>query len=115
RTADLKKPMPSERKRMLVVTYDLHVGADPERVSAFYESLKGLGQWMHYIDSTWLVVTNLSPVDVRVAADPFKQDVWQRLLVIETVPRYAGWLPRNGWDWLDKQFKEMNMPRLPGM
>lgn len=46
-----------------LITYDLRSpGRDYEPV---YDHIKSLGKWWHNIDSTWIVVSNLSDVQIR--------------------------------------------------
>ena len=107
--------MPATKpKRVLLVTYDLKDEVDSERARLFFEMLKTKGQWMHYIDSTWFIATIDSPVEMRTAIEPFK-DIVQRFLVMEASQHYSGWMPREAWEWLRKQFIEITTGRLPGM
>ena len=86
--------------RALMVTYDLNApGKDYKRV---HDAIKGLGPWWHYLDSTWIAVTPLSPSQAwDVLAKSF--DETDSCLVVDiTGDSFSGWLPREAWDWLNK-------------
>ena len=80
------------------ISYDLKVpGRD---YTSLYKALTRSGKWWHYLDSTWIVITNEST-----------QQIWQRLaphidkndymLIIEIVNNVQGWLPKDAWDWIN--------------
>jgi hypothetical protein len=85
---------------ILLVTYDLK---QPEgSYSRLFDVLKSKDNWAHYISSTWLVATNndtATDLSKQLLPHIFKGD---RLLVVELIPGYAGWLPRKAWDWMKK-------------
>ncbi len=89
--------------RAYCITYDLKV---PSRnYSGLYEAMKAIGKWWHYLDSTWIVVSEES-----------SQGIWNRLynhidkndylLIIEVKGNPHGWLPKDAWDWIRE-----NVPR----
>lgn len=84
----------------LLITYDLNKpGQDYEGLS---EEIKSFGAWWHYLDSTWIVDTNLS---VSSAADRIraKVDSSDHFLVLNiTGDASQGWLPQDAWDWISK-------------
>lgn len=45
------------------ISYDLHKLG--QNYTSLYTEIKSLGSWWHCLDSTWLVVTTLSAVQVR--------------------------------------------------
>lgn len=48
---------------VLMVSYDLNrPGQD---YSTLHDRIKSHGAWWHHLDSTWLVTTSLSPVQMR--------------------------------------------------
>lgn len=83
----------------LLITYALNKpGQD---YNALYDKIKGLGSfWWHYLDSTWIVATHLSPA---VASEQLRTvlDASDRLLVVDvTNDAYDGRLQQEAWDWL---------------
>lgn len=79
------------------ITYDLkNPGRDYKKL---YEAIKASGKWWHYLESTWLVVT-----------DETSQQIWNRIgrtiddndfvLIIEVRKDVHGWLPKDAWDWI---------------
>ena len=82
----------------LLITYDLNKpGQDYE---ALHEKIKGLGSWWHYLDSTWIVVSSLTPSQVIERLKPTLDTTDTVLVVNITGETYAGWLPQKAWDWL---------------
>lgn len=72
--------------------------------SALYERIKSLGSWMHYLDSTWLVVPSekKTPTEVYDQLIPMIDGENDYLLVIEVKNNYRGWLPKDAWEWMEK-------------
>lgn len=88
-------------RRVLLVSYDLK-GAPAESYEALFEALKANPGWWHYLESTWLLVTDRTSVQLAEQLRPHL-DQNDRLLVIEVVPRYSGWLPQKAWEWMRRQ------------
>jgi hypothetical protein len=85
--------------RTLLVGYDLNKpGKDYAPLIA---RLRELGTWWHHLDSTWLVRTNLSVVEIR---DNLRKlmDSSDELLVIDVTGDAAAWagIKKSGSDWL---------------
>lgn len=81
-----------------VVSYDLNkTGKDYKGV---FEVLKSFG-YCKYLDSTWLISTNLTASQVWDKLEPHidKDDC---LLIIKVTAEYHGWLPTEAWDWIKK-------------
>lgn len=84
--------------RTLLVGYDLNrPGQDYE---GLYKALKTSG-WWHHLDSTWLVRTEETPVQLR---DRLMQhmDASDTLLVIDVTSDAAAWIgiDQSGSDWI---------------
>jgi hypothetical protein len=91
----LARPSPSQ---VLLVTYDLRTaGRD---YNPFFESLKQQGNWWHYISSTWLISTLLSPQQLysNVVRHITTSD---SLLIIPIKRPYWGYLSNEAWEWID--------------
>lgn len=83
----------------LLVGYDLNrPGQD---YSSLFAAIKAAGAWWHHLDSTWLVRTSLTPVELR---DRLRHhvDAGDELLVMDVTGRPAAWagIPDSGGDWL---------------
>lgn len=83
----------------LLIGYDLNrPGQD---YPALWDKLKSYGAWWHYLDSTWIVRTSLTPKQVR---DDLKAliDSNDEVLVIDVTGRsWAGQgFPQRAYDWL---------------
>lgn len=90
-----------DEKMVVLVTYDLKKpGQD---YAGLIEALKNVGTWWHYLESTWLLDTSLTPSQVweRIKTYVDKND---RVLVVELKPGTAasmsGWLEEDAWQWL---------------
>lgn len=84
---------------ILLVTYDLiKPGKD---YLSLYDTLKTASAWWHYLESTWLLKTELSPQDwynkLRL-----HMDINDRIFIIQITSNYQGWLPQKAWEWIHK-------------
>lgn len=74
--------------------YTMMVGYDLNKAGKNYDdlitSIKSLGAWWHYLDSTWLVKTSLSTSDVRDKLGRYI-DTDDELLVIDVTKGPAAW------------------------
>jgi hypothetical protein len=84
---------------ILVVTYKLKQPASS--YTELFEVLKSQDGWAHYMDSTWLVATDLSPEQLfqQLIEYIVKGD---RVLITKLSPGYHGWLPMKAWDWIKR-------------
>jgi hypothetical protein len=83
----------------IMVGYDLNKpGKDYATLIA---KLKAFPNWWHHLDSTWLVKTNLSAVQVRDQLRPL-MDASDELLVMNVTGDSAAWsgFDQKGSDWL---------------
>ena len=86
------------------INYDLNKpGQDYAKL---HEAIKGLGPWWHYLDSTWLVDTNLNADQIwnRLSQHVDKNDF---VLVIGVTRDYSGWLPKDAWEWIKSRSAKM--------
>ena len=85
----------------LLITYDLN--APGQNYTGLHEEIKVLGTaWWHYLESTWIVQTTLTP---REAAQRLKakMDDSDNLLVLDiTGDTHGGWLEKDAWEWINK-------------
>ena len=83
----------------LLIGYDLKKPG--QEYPDLYERLQALGLWWHHLDSTWLLRTELSAIQVR---DRLRQvlDANDKLLVIDVSGRQAAWAGVNerGSAWI---------------
>ena len=71
--------------------------------SPFYAAVKGNCQaWWHYFDTTWIVITNLTPEAYAQLLIPHIEGT-DRLLVIKVQKDYQGWLTEDAWAWLNSK------------
>ena len=82
------------------INYDLkHPG---QNYDALYDAIKNCGDSWHYLDSTWLVHTQLTAQGIwnKLAPHVDKNDYF---LVIGVTCDYAGWLPKDAWEWINSR------------
>lgn len=84
---------------VLLITYDLKQPV--QNYTKLYNTIKTAQTWWHYLDSTWLIVTNESPEHWYRNLKPAinKND---GILIIEVKSNYYGWLSKEAWDWIQK-------------
>jgi len=63
------------------------------------EELKKSPLWWHYLESTWLILTTETAIQLwnRIAKHIHRKDY---VLVIEVRDNTSGWLPKEAWDWI---------------
>lgn len=84
---------------LLLITYDLK--PSDKDYKPLYEAIKNVGnKWWHYMESVWLVHTDLSPSDCfERLKEYFTQD--DNCLIVDiTGQSRQGWLPSKAWDWI---------------
>jgi len=85
--------------KILLVSYDLNKqGKDYE---GLYKVLKSANSWWHYLDSCWLLKTNLSADQWFHKLKPHIDDD-DSLIITEVGKDRQGWLPQKAWDWISK-------------
>ena len=85
---------------VLLITYELKTAG--KDYSKFFETIKSVGDWWHYLDVVWLVDTVKSADEVAKALYPhFTKD--DRLLVIKLARDHQGWLPQAAWEWINQR------------
>lgn len=82
------------------INYDLK---QPNRdYSGVFEAIKSCGYWWHYLESTWLVDTNLGAQEIwdRLSPHVHSKD---RVLVHAVGHDRQGWLPQDAWAWINSR------------
>ncbi len=83
-----------------LITYNLKT--QNWNYNGFFNALKSIGPWWHYIDSTWIIKTNLSSNEIynRIAPGLLSTQDYILIVEINNKDKY-GWLPKDAWDWLN--------------
>ena len=81
------------------ITYDLK--APGRNYDSLYEAIKQCGKWWHYLESTWIVITNETSQQIwnRLSSHIDKND---SILIIEVRRNRYGLLPKDAWQWIDE-------------
>jgi hypothetical protein len=70
----------------------------------FFNAVKqNCDQWWHFLDSTWIIVTNHSAHEYAQFLLPHIEAT-DSLFVARLHKDYQGWLPAEAWDWLNSKF-----------
>ena len=85
--------------RTLLVGYDLN--RPGQHYSRLIAELKAVPLWWHYLDSTWLVRTEETPVELRDRLSAHI-DAGDELLVIDVTNRASAWrgFEERGAQWI---------------
>jgi hypothetical protein len=81
------------------VSYDLNKMG--QRYQELHAELKRSDKWWHYLDSTWMVVTDETAGQLAARLRT-KMDANDSLLCIEVRRNMGGWLERKAWDWINE-------------
>lgn len=83
---------------IIAINYDLKKPG--QNYEALHAEIKKLGDWWHFLGSTWLVDTSLNAQGVwdRISRHIDKDDF---VLVIRVSRDYQGSLPKAAWDWIN--------------
>jgi hypothetical protein len=84
----------------LLISYDLNKPG--QNYDKLYEKIKSLGTWWHYLESTWIVTSTLTPSQAFDRLQPALDASDSVLIVNITGDTYSGWLPQEAWNWLKK-------------
>lgn len=84
---------------LLLISYDLRT-SDKDYTS-LYDGIKAnCSKWWHYMDSVWLVKTQLTPNEFMERLKD-KIDKEDRVFIVEiTKQQRQGWLPSKAWNWI---------------
>lgn len=86
------------------INYDLH--RPGQNYDKLHDAIRSVGDWWHYLGSTWLVDTNLNVGGIwdRIGPHVDKDD---SVLIIGVTRNHAGWLPQAAWDWINARSNRM--------
>jgi hypothetical protein len=84
----------------VLITYDLHQPG--QRYEKLAEAIKALGPWWHYLESTWIVATTLTPDQIwdRISGPLDGND--SVLILNITGDASQGWLSKDAWNWINQ-------------
>ena len=84
---------------IVLVSYDLK---NPDRdYQSLYTAIKNCSiTWWHYLESVWLIRTELSPKDVFEKIHCSMDNNDSLLITVFNEEMYSGWLPSKAWEWI---------------
>ncbi|WP_172558132.1 hypothetical protein [Vibrio fluvialis] len=80
------------------ISYDLN--APGKKYDELYNQIKDFNGWLHLLDSTWLVSTNLTADQVFQRLTPYLDNNDSVFVSKVNANQYAGWLTQEKWDWI---------------
>lgn len=86
------------------INYDLK--RPGQNYDELYQAIKGCGAWWHYLDSTWLVDTNLTASSIWDKLAPYL-DKNDSILIIGVTRDYSGWLTPDAWKWINDRVSRL--------
>ncbi|HWO73582.1 MAG TPA: hypothetical protein VNN21_08490 [Dehalococcoidia bacterium] len=97
---------------IFAIIHDLGRRAD---YTPLFERIKALGDWMHYIESLWIIQTRQPTTAAAIyrELEPYIHPSDDYLLIIEVKRNYFGILPKEAWDWLNNRNWEQASLPLP--
>ncbi len=83
-----------------LVGYDLNRPRGEDDYPNLAEALKGFGTWWHHLDSTWIIKSDLTAVEIRDQLKPLVDGSDE--LLVATLAGEAAWVGFNtkGSEWL---------------
>lgn len=89
-----------------ILTYDTGGILDNFDYKKFHDTListKGIINWWHYLESSYIIITNASISAKNVSEFVSENMPNKGFLVCElNLKNHNGWLPKEAWDWIDK-------------
>ena len=84
-----------------LITYDLK-NKNIRNYDRLYIAIKSIGPWCHYLESTWIIKTNLSSQQIwnLIGGYIMTNDHLLIVKIDESIPKW-GWLPQDAWNWLN--------------
>lgn len=90
-------------KKPYLITYAF--SGDAKRYGALFEAIKTYSGWWHYLDNTWLILSEKDANGIYLDLQPHL-NAEINLLVIEVGKDRQGWLPKKAWEWF-----QQNIPK----
>ena len=87
---------------MAVYFISYNLGGSEEKYASVESVIKDCcynDTWIHYIDNTWIIKSQMSADQIGRRLNSITQDE-DSFIVVEGTDNYAGWLPKEGFDFL---------------
>lgn len=85
-----------------LITYDMDFN---DNYASLEKQLKQYEKWWHYLERTWIIVTDETPQEVWYKIEN-KINKKNNLLIIAITKESEGWLNRKAWDWIKENVGE---------
>ena len=93
----------------------IHIGFNfqgPVLTTVLEPAMSGLGDWIRYSASSWIVWTDYQP---QVIADYIRGHIGlndQYLIVALDMSAHQGWMPKWVWDWINGKVRSQSLAGL---
>jgi DnaJ-domain-containing protein 1 len=98
--------------KIFLISY--HLKNNYKNYESLYLKLKSFYHWWHYLESTWIVISDNDFDNTSILAEKLVPQIdrtkdW--LLVVDIsdlrLNKLNGWLPHAAWDWISDSFYEI--------
>lgn len=86
------------------INYDLKNPG--QNYSELHDAIKSCGDWRYFLESHWLVDTNLTAKSIWDQLSPHA-DKNDNFLIVGISRDYSGFLPQKAWDWISSRTNKM--------
>lgn len=88
--------------RVYIISYDLKLKWLRGNYSNLYNTLESFPSWMHYMENTWFVESNLTPTQIyKLLAPSLFNDC--QLIITPMTSDYFGLLQPDAWTWIKER------------
>lgn len=92
--------------KVYCISYNLKKAG--ESYKNLYDEIKNCGEWWRYLESTWLVSSELEVNEIAERLAKHIDLSSDNFLVMEITDNYEGWMPKSSWLWINERFDEIN-------
>lgn len=89
-----------------IINFDksgLYDDFDYQKFKVNLTSAKGLISWWHYLESSYIIVTDSTISATSITHFVKKHMEFKHFLVVElNLKNHDGWLPQEAWEWIHK-------------
>jgi hypothetical protein len=88
-------------RRIYIISYEL-VNKWITNYNNLYNTIISYGEWMHYIDNTWFIVTDQTPIQIYNSLQPHLRNGC-KVIITPMTDEYFGLLPQEAWNWINER------------
>jgi hypothetical protein len=93
--------MPSDEKKVLLITFDLPSAAENgEKFEELIKAFSSAESWWHFLTFGWMVLTHESPKEFYARLESIFDGKGDRIFIVQVTTEYWGRLPKEAWEWI---------------